>query len=149
MGGGSFLGGWLAGDLATRPADRGAEADKLSGELHNERNQLQIERHQAGLNHEFSMAAVGAVVGWKATAHNLRARLQARKETEAELLEQLTAADVRVPLVDPNTFDRRYDENYAKTFVDPAIIEETFENGQIPEFQKQDFEDWKKEEGIE
>lgn len=53
--GGSFLGGWLAGDLATRKPDRGNEADRLSGELH-------AERHKADLSHDFSMAAVGAVV---------------------------------------------------------------------------------------
>lgn len=149
MGGGSFLGGWLAGDLATRPADRGAEADKLSGELHNERNQLKVERHQADLNHEFSMAAVGALVSWKTTAHRLRASLQARRETEAELLEQLTAEDMRVPLCDPDTFQSRINQNYAEAYTNPNIIEETFENGQIPPAELSDFEDWKKEKGIE
>lgn len=148
MGGGSFLGGWLAGDLATRGPDRGAEADKLSGELHNERNQLKVERHQADLNHEFSMAAVGAVVGWKATAHNLRARLNARLLTEEELLEQLTAADVRVPLGDPDAFRKKYTENYAESYTNPAVIEETYD-GELPPALVEEHEDWKKEKGIE
>jgi len=139
--GGSFLGGWLAGDLATRGPDRGAEADKLSDEL-------QAERQRAASSDNFSMGLVGAVVGWKATAHNLRARLQARRETEEDLLEQLTAADMRVPLSDPDTFDKVYDEKYAKTFTDPDVVSKTYD-GDLPPNLAEEHENWKKEKGIE
>jgi hypothetical protein len=136
----SFLTGWMAGDLATRK-DQSGKVDSLRGDL-------ELERQQAENSHDFSMAAVGALVGWKATAHNLRARLIARRETEAELLEQLTAADMRVPLCDPEVFDKRNDEIFAKKYTDPAVVSETYD-GELPPALAEEIEDWKKKKGIE
>ena len=60
-----------------------------------------------------------------------------------------TAADVRVPLGDLSTFSQRVDEKTVQLYDDPQIIEETYENGQIPPAAREEFEDWKKEKGIE
>lgn len=136
----SFLTGWMAGDLATRK-DQSGKVDSLRGDL-------ELERQQAANSHEFSMAAVGAVMNWKATAHNLQARLKARRVTEEELLEQLTAADVRVPLGDPDAFQKQYVHNYAEAYTDPAVVSETYD-GELPPALAEEHEDWKKEKGIE
>lgn len=142
----SFLTGYLTADLATRK-DRTGEVEELRGDVDGLRDDAELARMKAQTDREI---AVTSITSWKTTAHILRARLQARRETEEELLEQLTAAEVySIPLGNQDAFENQYTKHYAKALTDPSVIEETFENGNLPESAVELIEDWKKEKGIE
>lgn len=137
----SFLTGYLTADLATRK-DKTAEVEGLRGEADSARKKLEGER-------EIALAGMNALMSWKATAHYLQARLKARRQTEEELLEQLTAAEVySIPLGDADSFEKQYTKNFTEALIDPEVIEKTFEDG-IPSTATDMIEGWKKREGIE
>lgn len=76
---------------------------------------------------------------WKAdcnraigTIHNVRAKLNARVETEEELLAQLHEAGVSVPLSDPAAFTERATKKYFEKYKDKKVIEQTYRGEPLP-----------------
>ncbi|MGB7650610.1 MAG: hypothetical protein WBL62_05375 [Gallionella sp.] len=72
------------------------------------------------------------------TIHNVRAKLNARVETEEELLAQLKEAGVSVPLSDPKAFTAMATQKYFEKFEDEQVIKTTYETvGVLPRDEKE------------
>ncbi len=72
--------------------------------------------------------------GWKAAnhaavgvIHNVRAKLNAKTDTEEALFRQLAEANVKVALADPEVFDKVASENYKKLYFDEDVIAKTYD----------------------